>query len=67
LFYRLPVNVPFCCYMHLLHRRICWLFPLVLKLFLALFSLSLQRGLSDKVWLKRRLLLFRRRCPLQNF
>jgi hypothetical protein len=26
---RLLVNVPVYCYMHPLHRRICWLLPLI--------------------------------------
>jgi hypothetical protein len=42
LIYRLPVSIPFCCYTYPLRQRICWLSPLVLKLFSALFSLSLQ-------------------------
>jgi hypothetical protein len=66
-FCRLLVNVPFCCYTHLLHRQICCLLPLVLTLSLALFSLPLSRGLSDEVRPKRHLLLFCRRRLLQNF
>jgi hypothetical protein len=67
LFCRLLVNVPFCCYTHLLYRKICWLLPLVPTQSLALFSLPLPRGLNDEVRPKRRLLLFRRRCLLQSF
>jgi hypothetical protein len=67
LFCRLLVNVPFCCYTHLLHQQICWLLPLVPTLSLALFSLPLPRGLNDEVRSKMRLLLFRRRHLLQSF
>jgi hypothetical protein len=38
---RLLVNVPFCCYMHLLRQQIYWLLPLIPTLSLALFSLPL--------------------------
>jgi hypothetical protein len=41
LLYRLLVNVPFCYYMCLLHRRIYWLLTLIRPLSLVLFSLSL--------------------------
>jgi hypothetical protein len=64
---RLLVNVPFCCYMHPLHRQICWLLPLILTLSLALFSLPLLRGPNDEVRPKRHLLVFRWRRLLQNF
>jgi hypothetical protein len=67
LFCQLLVNVPFCCYTHLLHRQICRLLLLVLILSLALFSLPPPRSLNDEVRPKRRLLLFRRRRLLQNF
>jgi hypothetical protein len=40
---RLLVNAPFCYYKRILHLRICLLFPLVLTLFWALFSLILPR------------------------
>jgi hypothetical protein len=53
--------------MRLLRRQICWLSPLVLKLFSVLFFLSLPRGLRDEVRLKRHLLLFRRRRLLRSF
>jgi hypothetical protein len=67
LFYRLLVNILFYCYMHPLRQQICWLLPLVWLLSLALFFLSLPRGPSDEVQPKKRLLLFRRRCPLLSF
>jgi hypothetical protein len=67
LFCRLLVNVLFYCCMHPLHRQIYWLLPLTRPLLLALFFLSLPRGLHDKVQPKKRLLLFCRRRPLLNF
>jgi hypothetical protein len=49
LFCRLLVNVPFCCYTHLLHRRICWLLPLVLGFVLPTSSTrSERRSLAEK-------------------
>jgi hypothetical protein len=67
LIYRLPVTVPFCCYTRLLHWQICWLLPLALILFLALFSLFLPLGPNDEGHSKKRLLLFHRRRLLLNF
>jgi hypothetical protein len=67
LLYRLLVNVPFCCYMCLLHQRICWLLPLIQTMSLALFSLSLLRGPNDEGQPKKHLSLFRRRRLLLNF
>jgi hypothetical protein len=64
---RLLVNVPFCCCMRLLRRRICWLLPLAQTLFLALFSLSLLLGPNDEGHSKKRLSLFRRRRLLPSF
>jgi hypothetical protein len=64
---RLLVNVTFCCYMRLLHRRICWLLPLIRTLSLALFSLSLPLGPNDEGHSKKYLLLFRRRRLLLSF
>jgi hypothetical protein len=53
--------------MHPLRQQIYWLLPLIRLLLLALFFLSLPRGLSDEGQPKKRLLLFRRRCPLLSF
>jgi hypothetical protein len=64
---RLLVNVPFCCYMHLLHQQTCWLLPLTQTLSLALFSLFLPLGLDDEGHSKKRLLLFRWRRLLLSF
>jgi hypothetical protein len=64
---RLLVNVPFCCYTRLLLRRICWLLPLVQTLSLALFSLSLPRGLNNEGQPKKHILLSRRRHLLPSF
>jgi hypothetical protein len=64
---RLLVNVFFCCYTRLLHRRICWLLPLIQTLSLALFSLSLPRGPNGKGQLKKHLSLFCRKRLLLNF
>jgi hypothetical protein len=50
-----------------LRQRICWLLPLTQLLLLALFFLSLPRGLSDEGQLKKRLLLFRWRPILLSF
>jgi hypothetical protein len=53
--------------MHPLRQQIYWLLPLTWLLLLALFFLSLPRGLSDEGQLKKRLLLFCRRRPLLSF
>jgi hypothetical protein len=53
--------------MHPPRQQIYWLLPLVWLLLLALFFLSLPRGLNDEVQPKKRLLLFRRRLPLLSF
>jgi hypothetical protein len=42
------VNVPFCCYMRPLYRRICWLLPLIQTLSFALFSLPFPQGSNDE-------------------
>jgi hypothetical protein len=65
--WRLLVDVPFCCYMRPLRRRIRWLLPLIQILSLALFSLPLPRGPNDEGQPKKHLLLSRRRCLLLNF
>jgi hypothetical protein len=65
--YRLLVNVPFYCYMRPLHRKICWLLPLISTLSLALFSLPLPRGPNDEGQPKKHLLLSRQRRLMQNF
>jgi hypothetical protein len=67
LLYRLLVNVPFCCFMHLPHRRIYLLLPLILTLSWALFSLNLPRDLNGEGRPKKHLLLACRRCLLQCF
>jgi hypothetical protein len=67
LFCQLLVNASFCCYTHLLHRRICWLLLLTQTLSLALFSLFLPLGLNDEGHSKKHLLLFRRRHLLLSF
>jgi hypothetical protein len=53
--------------MHPLHQQIYWLLPLIWLWLLALFFLSLPRGLSDEGQPKKCLLLFRRRRPLLSF
>jgi hypothetical protein len=66
-FCRLPVNAPFCYCTRLLHRQICWLFPLAQILFLALLFLFLPLGLYDEGHSKKHLLLFHRRRLLLSF
>jgi hypothetical protein len=64
---RLLVSVLFYCYMHPLHRQICWLLPLTPTPSLALFSLPLPRDPNDVGQPKRHLLLSHRRRLMQNF
>jgi hypothetical protein len=67
LFYRLLVNVPFCCCKCLLHRRICLLSPLIMTLSWALFSLILSRDLNGEGQPRNHLLPARRRRLLWSF
>jgi hypothetical protein len=53
--------------MHPLRQQIYWLLPLIRLLLLALFFLSLPRGLSDEGQPKKHLLLFHQRRPLLTF
>jgi hypothetical protein len=67
LIHRLQASMPFCYDKHLLHVRICLLFPLVLTPFWALFFLVLQQDLNGEDQMQRHLLLARRRHLLPSF